>query len=125
MNLHTLAKLSIIGLADIYTVRLISTIYHGIFRPAVVAGAVVGRNILAGLIQLLFHRPLSAIRPEGQTTTQEHRLDCHYRFRRRPAPQATRYSRFAATAGPFLFHSKQCTYLCFCSLRLRSCAIQQ
>lgn len=54
MNINTLAKLTLFGLVYIYTVKLIDTLYHGIFRPASVAGAVVGLNILAGLIQLLF-----------------------------------------------------------------------
>ena len=54
MNINTLAKLTLFGLAYIYTVRLIDTIYHGIFRPAAVAGTVVGLNIMAGLVQLLF-----------------------------------------------------------------------
>lgn len=54
MNLNALAKLTLFGLAYIYTTKLIDTLYHGIFRPAAAAGTVVGLNILAGLIQLLF-----------------------------------------------------------------------
>jgi hypothetical protein len=54
MNINKLAKLTLFGLAYIYTVKLINTLYHGIFRPASVTGMVVGLNILAGLVQLLF-----------------------------------------------------------------------
>ena len=54
MNVKTLAKLTLFGLAYIYTAKLIDTIYHGIFRPAAAAGTVVGLNIMAGLVQLLF-----------------------------------------------------------------------
>ncbi len=54
MNINTLAKLTFIGLAYIYTAKLIDTLYHGIFRLSAVAGIVVGLNILAGLVQLLF-----------------------------------------------------------------------
>jgi hypothetical protein len=54
MNLNTLAKLTLIGLAYIYAVKLIDTLYHGIFRSSAVAGMVVGLNILAGSVQLLF-----------------------------------------------------------------------
>lgn len=54
MNINTLAKLTFFGLAYIYTAKLIDTLYHGIFRPFAVAGTVVGLNILAGLVQLLF-----------------------------------------------------------------------
>lgn len=54
MNINTLSKLSLFGLAYIYTVRLVDTLYHGIFRPVAVAGTVVGLNLLAGLAQLLF-----------------------------------------------------------------------
>jgi hypothetical protein len=54
MDITSLARLTLFGLAYIYTVKLIDTVYHGIFRPAAVAGTVVGLNILAGLVQLLF-----------------------------------------------------------------------
>jgi hypothetical protein len=54
MNINTLAKVTLLGLAYIYTVKLIDTFYHGIFRPVAVAGTVVGLNLLAGLAQLLF-----------------------------------------------------------------------
>ena len=54
MSINSLAKLSFFGLTYIYSVKLIDTLYHGIFRPATVAGVVVGLNILAGLVQLLF-----------------------------------------------------------------------
>jgi len=54
MNINTLAKLTLFGVAYIYTAKLIDTLYHGIFRPAAVAGTVVGLNILAGLVRLLF-----------------------------------------------------------------------
>ena len=36
------------------TVKLIDTLYHGIFSPSAVAMVVIGLNILAGLIQLSF-----------------------------------------------------------------------
>jgi hypothetical protein len=54
MNLNTWAKLTLLGLAYVFTVKFIDTLYHGIFNPSVVAITVVGLNILAGLIQLLF-----------------------------------------------------------------------
>jgi len=54
MNVKTLAKLTLFGLAYIYTTKVIDTIYHGIFRPAAAAGTVVGLNIMAGLVQLVF-----------------------------------------------------------------------
>ena len=54
MNINTLAKLTLFGLAYIYTAKLIDTLFHGIFRPAALAAPVVGLNILAGLVQLIF-----------------------------------------------------------------------
>jgi len=54
MNINTLAKLTLFGLAYIYTIKLIDTIYHGIFRSAAAAGTVFGLNIMAGLVQLVF-----------------------------------------------------------------------
>jgi hypothetical protein len=54
MNIKSLAKLTWVGLAYVYTIRLTDTFYHGLFRPAAAAATVVGLNILAGLIQLLF-----------------------------------------------------------------------
>ena len=54
MNINKLAKLSLFGLAYIYTVKLINTLYLSIFRHVAVAGTVVGLNLLAGLAQLLF-----------------------------------------------------------------------
>jgi hypothetical protein len=54
MNINKLAKLTLLGLVYIYSVKLIDTLCHGIFRPVAVAGTVVGLNLLAGLVQLLF-----------------------------------------------------------------------
>ena len=54
MNIHTLAKLTFVSLAYIYTTKLIDTFYRGIFGPVALAGTVVGPNLLAGLFQLLF-----------------------------------------------------------------------
>ena len=54
MNINTLAKLTLFGLVYIYMAKLIDTIYHGIFSTAAAAGTVVGLNIMAGLVQLLF-----------------------------------------------------------------------
>ena len=54
MNIKLLAKLSWLGLAYIYTARLIDTFYHGLFSHAAAAGTVTGLNILAGLARLLF-----------------------------------------------------------------------
>ena len=54
MRLSTLAKLNLLGLAYIYTARLVDTLHHGIFRPSALAMTVVGFNILVGLAQLLF-----------------------------------------------------------------------
>jgi hypothetical protein len=54
MNINILARLAFYGLAYIYTAKLIDTLFHGIFRPAAVAGTIVGLNILAGVVQLLF-----------------------------------------------------------------------
>jgi len=52
--LHTLAKLTLLGLAYIYTTKLIDTLCHGIFRSAPLVGTIVGLNILAGTAQLSF-----------------------------------------------------------------------
>ena len=46
----------------------------------------------------IFHRPLSAIRDEGQTSSHDPRLAGH--------------GRFVATAIPFLFHSSRLTGRC-------------
>lgn len=54
MKISTVAKLTLFGLAYIYTIKLIDTIYHGIFRSAAAAGTVVGLNIMAGLVQIIF-----------------------------------------------------------------------
>ena len=54
MKLSTLATLTLIGLGYVYTIRLVGTFHHGLFRTALVAGPVVGLNILAGLVQFLF-----------------------------------------------------------------------
>lgn len=54
LKLNTLAKLALIGLVYVYIVKLVDTLYHGIFSPSAVAMVVVGINILAGLIQLSF-----------------------------------------------------------------------
>ena len=54
MNISTLAKLTLFGLVYIYTVKLIDTLYHGLFSPSLVAMTVVGLNILAGLVQISF-----------------------------------------------------------------------
>jgi len=54
MHINTLAKLTLLGLAYVYTVKLIDTLYHGIFSPPAAAMAVVGLNIMAGLIQISF-----------------------------------------------------------------------
>jgi hypothetical protein len=54
MKINILAKLTLFGLAYIYTAKLIDTLYPGIFRPITVAVPVVGLNLLAGLVQLLF-----------------------------------------------------------------------
>ena len=56
MNINLLAKLTLFGLAYIYTAKLIDTLYHGTFSHAVTAGTVVGLNILAGLAQLISDR---------------------------------------------------------------------
>ena len=54
LKISTLAKLALIGLVYVYTVKLIDTLYHGIFSPSAVAVTVVALNILAGLIQITF-----------------------------------------------------------------------
>ena len=54
MSISTLAKLTLFGLAFIYTAKLVDTFYHGIFDHVAAAGAVVGLNILTGVIQLVF-----------------------------------------------------------------------
>jgi hypothetical protein len=56
MKINTLAKLTLIGLVYIYTVKLIDTLYHGIFKPVPVTGAIVGLNILSGFVQLIFYK---------------------------------------------------------------------
>ena len=54
MNINTLAKLTFFGLVYVYAVKLIDTLFQGIFRTATLAGSAVGLNILAGLVQLIF-----------------------------------------------------------------------
>ena len=54
MNINTLAKLTFFGLVYVYAVKLIDTLFQGIFRTAALAGSAVGLNILAGLVQLIF-----------------------------------------------------------------------
>jgi hypothetical protein len=54
MNINSLARVAWIGMAYVYTIRLIGTFYHGIFGHVTAAGTVTGLNILAGLAQLLF-----------------------------------------------------------------------
>jgi len=54
LKLNTLAKLALIGLVYVYAVKLIDTLYHGIFSPSAVSVTVVALNILAGLIQISF-----------------------------------------------------------------------
>jgi hypothetical protein len=54
MNISTLAKLTLLGLVYIYTIKLIDTLFHGIFEHVSLAVTVVVLTILAGLAQLLF-----------------------------------------------------------------------
>ena len=54
LKLSTLAKLALTGLVYVYAVKLIDTLYHGIFSPPAVAVTVVGLNIMVGLIQISF-----------------------------------------------------------------------
>jgi hypothetical protein len=55
VNIKTLAKLTFWGLAYIYTAKLIDTLFHGIlFNHSLLSVMIVGLNILAGLVQLLF-----------------------------------------------------------------------
>jgi hypothetical protein len=53
MRITSLAKLSFLGIVDIDTVKRIDTFFHGLFRPAAVAGVVVALSIIAGLAQPL------------------------------------------------------------------------
>jgi len=53
-RINTLAKLTLFGLTYVYAVKLIDTLSPGIFSPAALAMAVVGLNIVAGLIQISF-----------------------------------------------------------------------
>ena len=54
LKISTLAKLALVGLVYVYAVKLIDTLYRGIFSPSAVAVTVVALNILAGLIQITF-----------------------------------------------------------------------
>jgi hypothetical protein len=54
MKLNTLAKLALIGLFYIYIIKLIGTLYHGIFGPVAYVSIIAGFNILAGIAQFLF-----------------------------------------------------------------------
>lgn len=54
MNLNALAKLTLFGLIYVYSVKMIDTLWNGIFSHLALAGTVVGLNILAGLAQLCF-----------------------------------------------------------------------
>lgn len=60
MSLPLLARLTFIGLVCIYAAKVVDTFFPGIFRPAALAGTVVGLNIAAGLVQLVF---FIALRP--------------------------------------------------------------
>jgi hypothetical protein len=48
------AKFALIGLVYIYTSKLISTLFLGIFRSAAFTGIIVGLTILAGIAQFVF-----------------------------------------------------------------------
>jgi hypothetical protein len=54
MRLKTAARLALLGLIYVFSVKMIDTLFHGVFRPFALAGSVVGVNILAGLAQVLF-----------------------------------------------------------------------
>lgn len=54
MKLNTLAKLTLLGLGYVYTIKLAGTFYQGLFKTFYLALPVVGLNILAGLAQCLF-----------------------------------------------------------------------
>jgi len=52
--IHTIARLALVGLAYVYIVKLVDTLFHGIFKPSTLALIVVSLNILASVFQLLF-----------------------------------------------------------------------
>ena len=52
--IHTIARLALVGLAYLYIVKLVDTLFHGIFKPSTLALIVVSLNILASVFQLLF-----------------------------------------------------------------------
>ena len=54
MSIPSLAKLSFIGLVYVYAVKMTDSFFHGIFRPAALAGVIVALSILAGIVQFLF-----------------------------------------------------------------------
>lgn len=60
LTLSSSAKLAFIGLGYIYLVKLIDTLWHGIFAPPTISFVVVCLNILAGIAQLLFFYKLKS-----------------------------------------------------------------
>lgn len=54
LSLSSSARLAFIGLSYVYIVKLIDTLWHGIFANPGVAFVVVSLNILAGIAQFLF-----------------------------------------------------------------------
>ncbi len=60
LTLSSSARLAFIGLGYIYLVKLIDTLWHGIFSNPTISFVVICLNILAGIAQLLFFYKLKS-----------------------------------------------------------------
>ena len=54
MKLHALARLTLLGLIYVYTIRMVGTFSPGAFESIPVVGVIVGFNMLAGIVQVFF-----------------------------------------------------------------------
>ncbi len=60
LSLSSSARLAFIGLSYVYIIKLIDTLWHGIFTQPAVSFIVVSLNILAGIAQFIFFYELKS-----------------------------------------------------------------
>lgn len=60
LSLSSSARLAFIGLSYVYIVKLIDTLWHGIFANPGVAFVIVSLNLVAGITQFLFFYKLNS-----------------------------------------------------------------
>lgn len=61
LSLSSCARFAFIGLSYVYIVKVIDTLWHGVFANPAVAFTVVSLNIFAGIAQLLFFCKLQSL----------------------------------------------------------------